>query len=397
MTLTDAETAIIKSTIPILESGGVALTTHFYEIMFRDHQETLSVFNQTHQASGAQPRALANAVLMYARNIDKLESLGPLVSTIMNKHVALNINLEHYPVVGKCLLQAIREVLGAEIATDDVISAWAAAYGQLASLLSSAEQTVYDANEVAPGGWKGSRAFSIANKCDESSEITSFYLEPVDHKPILAFSAGRCIGLRLIIDDREYRRNYSLSSASDGTQYRISVKKETGGKVSTYLHEHAQKGDVLQLYPPAGDFVLIPNSLKPLVFVTAGVGITPVMAMIEEVLADGAVNRSVTFIHCAKNKAVQAFRDTLTEMQSKFDNVTYHSVYSQEVDSATNAHISVQILDELMPKDARGEIEAYFVGPKGFMVTVRKALLELGLQPSQIHWEFYGPAGSLDE
>ena len=91
---------------------------------------------------------------MYARNIDRLDELGPLAAQIVNKHVALQIQAEHYPIVGGCLLRAIREVLGAEIATDAVIDAWAAAYQQLADILIGAEAQMYDAVASAPGGWR---------------------------------------------------------------------------------------------------------------------------------------------------------------------------------------------------------------------------------------------------
>src|SRR5258708_36539157 len=104
---------------------------------------------------------------MYARHIDQLEQLGGLVSQIVNKHVALNILPEHYPIVGGCLLRAIREVLGAEIATDAVIDAWAAAYQQLADILIGLEEKVYVEKETAHGGWRGTRPFVVARKIHE--------------------------------------------------------------------------------------------------------------------------------------------------------------------------------------------------------------------------------------
>ena len=119
--LTDSQRDIIKATVPLLEAGGEALTTHFYQGMFTTYPEVKTLFNQAHQAAGTQPRALANSVLMYAKNIDKLENLGPLAGQIVNKHVALQIQPEHYPIVGECLLRAMREVLGAEVATDAVL------------------------------------------------------------------------------------------------------------------------------------------------------------------------------------------------------------------------------------------------------------------------------------
>jgi hemoglobin-like flavoprotein len=143
--------AIVKATAPLLESGGEALTTHFYKMLISEHPEVRPMFNQANQASGSQQRALANGVLMYARHIDHLEQLGGLVSQIINKHVALNIQPEHYPIVGQCLLRSIREVLGAEIATDAVTEAWAAAYQQLADLLTGLEEKIYAERESAPG------------------------------------------------------------------------------------------------------------------------------------------------------------------------------------------------------------------------------------------------------
>ncbi|HYQ38909.1 MAG TPA: globin domain-containing protein, partial [Pseudomonas sp.] len=105
--LSAQQTAIIKATVPLLETGGETLTKHFYKIMLGEYPQVKVLFNQAHQASGDQPRALANGVLMYARHIDRLQELGPLVGQIVHKHVSLQILPEHYPIVGACLLRAI--------------------------------------------------------------------------------------------------------------------------------------------------------------------------------------------------------------------------------------------------------------------------------------------------
>jgi len=178
--LTPAQRDIVKATIPLLETGGEALTTHFYRILLAEHPEVRAMFNQAHQASGAQARALAHGVLMYAKHLDRLEGMGNLAAQIVNKHVSLQVQPEHYPIVGGCLLRAIREVLGAEVATDAVIEAWGVAYGQLADILIGAERSVYDANAEAPGGWRGARTFRVEAKVPESAEITSFVLVPAD-------------------------------------------------------------------------------------------------------------------------------------------------------------------------------------------------------------------------
>src|SRR5574343_1591450 len=230
--LNDAQRAIIKATVPLLETGGEALTKHFYKIMLGEYPQVRKLFNQAHQASGDQPRALANSVLMYAKHIDRLEGLGDLPAQIIHKHVALQVQPEQYPIVGSCLLRAIREVLGADVATDEVLEAWGAAYQQLADILIAAEEQVYQASETAPGGWRGARAFRVVRKEAESSEIPSFYLRPVDGGPVLAHQPGQYLGLRLTIDGQEHRRNYSLSNVADGQALRISVKHQAGGVVS---------------------------------------------------------------------------------------------------------------------------------------------------------------------
>src|SRR5256885_3577968 len=147
--------------------------------------------------------------------------------------------------VGTCLLRAIREVLGAEIATDEVIDAWGAAYQQLADILIGAERQAYDRTAAAEGGWRGERAFVVEDKVAESAEITSFYLVPADGGPVIAHQPGQYIGLRLVVDGQEQRRNYSLSAPADGRSLRISVKREAGGKVSNFLHDRVRVGDTL--------------------------------------------------------------------------------------------------------------------------------------------------------
>lgn len=391
--LTPAQTAIIKATVPLLESGGETLTAHFYTIMLNEYPEVRPLFNQAHQASGAQSRALANAVLMYAKHIDRLTALGPLVGQIVNKHVALQILPEHYPIVGSCLLRAIREVLGAEVATDEVIAAWAVAYQQLADILIGAEEQAYATNAAGPGGWRGARDFRVTRKQVESEEITSFYLTPADGGALLDYHPGQYIGLTLQLDGEEVRRNYSLSAAANQQQYRISVKREVGGRVSNYLHDQVAEGDTLQLFPPAGDFVLRPSS-KPLALITAGVGITPALAMLEQALSTG---RPIHFIHCARHSGAQGFRTWLESMVAKHPQLQRFYCYS-EPRAADSEHASGMLTEPLLAQwlPAERDLDAYFLGPKPFMANVKRQLQRLGVPAAQCHYEFFGPAAELD-
>jgi nitric oxide dioxygenase len=203
---------------------------------------------------------MAHSVLMYAKNIDRLENLGNLPAQIINKHVALQVQAEHYPIVGACLLRAIREVLGAEIATDEVIAAWAAAYQQLADILIGAERAVYEQTAAAEGGWRGARAFKLVRKAGRKRRDHLVLSGACGRRRGDRPSAGQYIGLRVVVDGLEQRRNYSLSAPANGRSYRISVKREAGGKVSNHLHDQLHVGDTLELFPPAGHFTLQANA-----------------------------------------------------------------------------------------------------------------------------------------
>ncbi|MET1113508.1 MAG: NO-inducible flavohemoprotein [Comamonas sp.] len=383
--LTAEQRAIVQSTVPLLEAGGEALITHFYQRLLGGHPEVRALFNSTHQKSGAQPRALAFSVLMYAKHIDRLENLGNLPAQIINKHVSLQVQPEHYPIVGQCLLASIREVLGAEVATDAVIDAWAAAYQQLADILSGAEAQVYEHNASVPGGWRGARAFRVARKQAESSEITSFYLEPVDGGAVMAHLSGQFIGLRIVVEGQEQRRNYSLSALANGRALRISVKREAMGVVSRHLHDMVQEGDVLDIFPPSGNFTLAESS-KPLVLISGGVGITPTLPMLASALG---TERPVVFIHCARTPEVQGFRARLDALALQHPQLQCHYCYDEAGDAAPRRLDAGQLAAWL---PASRDVEAYFCGPQPFMAAVQRGLSALGVPAAQTHYEFFGPS-----
>lgn len=141
--LTPETVAIVKATGPALQQHGVAITTRMYERLFQD-QSIRGMFDAAAQASGEQPRRLAGAILGYAQNIDKLENLTGAVARMVTRHVETGVKAEHYPHVAEALLPAIRDVLGAEVATDAVLAAWGEAYWFLADLLIAAETKRYE-------------------------------------------------------------------------------------------------------------------------------------------------------------------------------------------------------------------------------------------------------------
>ncbi|RZL01783.1 MAG: NO-inducible flavohemoprotein [Rubrivivax sp.] len=382
--------ALIKATVPVLQQHGEAITTHFYQLMLREHPELKAFFNEAHQAQGTQARALAGAVLAYAANIDRLEALAGALPRIIQKHVALGVQPEHYPIVGQCLLRAIKDVLG-DAATDEIIAAWGEAYTALAQLLIDAEEQVYQAHAAQTGGWRGTRAFKVARKVAESELITSFYLEPADGGALPTFQAGQYLTLVVQVRGQEARRNYSLSDAPGKPWLRISVKREAGGLVSNWLHDEVQPGDTLAVQAPSGDFVLgdATATTRPLVLVTGGVGITPAMAMLEATAASG---RPIHFIHAALHGGVHAFRDRVHELSTQHGNVRTTYVYDQPRDGDqphATGRVNQDLLAQHLPHDR--DVDVYFIGPKPFMQAIYQFGKDLGVHPDRLRYEFFGP------
>src|SRR5579875_3659684 len=209
VSLSDQTIAIVKSTVPALEAHGLAVTQRLYERLFQT-PSIRALFNQSHHGeTGSQPKALAAAVLAYARNIDNLGVMGPAVERIAQKHVGLQIQPEHYPVVADALLGAIADVMG-DAATPDVMTAWGEAYWFLAELLMGREAALYRGLAAAPGGWTGLRDFVVESATPESTIIRSFVLRPADGGPVLRHRPGQFLTFSLDLPGvGPVRRNYS--------------------------------------------------------------------------------------------------------------------------------------------------------------------------------------------
>ena len=384
--------ALIQATVPLLKARGEDVTRHFYGIMLSEHPELKAFFNEAHQAQGTQARALAGAVLAYASHIDRLEALAPALPRIVQKHVSLGVQPEHYPIVGACLLRAIREVLG-DVATDDILAAWAEAYGSLARLLIDAEEAVYAQTAAQPGGWRGERTLRVLRKVQESELITSFYLVPADDEPLAPFIAGQYLTLVLDIGGQTIRRNYSLSDKPQQPWYRISVKRETGGTVSNWLHDDVEAGAFLRVQPPAGEFTLDTQARRPLLLVTGGVGITPAMAMLEATAASG---RPIRFIHAARHGGAHAFRERVDELAQAHENVEAVYIYDEPRNGDTPhavGRVDRELLARQMPDDC--DVDLYLLGPKPFMQAIYSHGLALGVPAAQLRYEFFGPSEEL--
>lgn len=227
MQLTTRQIELVQSTIPTLKEHGVELTRYFYNRMLTNNPDLKEIFNLGNQRNDAQPHALASAVLAYAQNITKLQNLGDAVSQIAHRHVSLDIQPDQYPIVGTNLLHSISEVLNVPMESE-LIEAWTAAYQQLADILITTEANLYKKQDQTEGGWNGWKKFKIVDKQIESSEITSFYLQPADNSPLPEYKPGQYISVRVMVPQLGIRqpRQYSLSDSNHPNYFRISVKKK---------------------------------------------------------------------------------------------------------------------------------------------------------------------------
>ncbi|ANU09919.1 nitric oxide dioxygenase [Planococcus antarcticus DSM 14505] len=382
---------IIKSTVPVLEEHGTAITTVFYKNMFEAHPELLNIFNHANQKQGRQQAALANTVYAAAVHIDNLEAILPAIVQISNKHVSLGIKPEHYPIVGEYLLKGIKEVLG-DAATDEIIHAWAETYGVIADAFIGVEKDMYENMETQENGWSFFKDFTIARKEKESENITSFYLKPVDGKNVPSYQPGQYISVRMSIPGEQYlfNRQYSLSQAAQEDEFRISVKRDAdndpNGRVSVYLHDEMNVGDRFEVSAPAGEFVLDTEKTTPVAFVSGGVGITPMMSMFETV-ATLTPERPTAFLHATRNESMHAFDKDIQKSVAAMDNASYKTLYSDQ----PQGYITHAVLEEYV--DITGDV--YVCGPVPFMEAMIQQLQALGMKEEQIHFEFFGPAVAL--
>ncbi|MFD1140680.1 NO-inducible flavohemoprotein [Larkinella insperata] len=397
--MTTEQKQLIKATVPVLRESGVALTSHFYRRMFSFNPELKNVFNQGNQQNGRQQTALAMAVLAYAEHIDNPAVLLPVLEHIGHKHTSLDIRPEHYAIVGRHLMASIAEVLG-ESATPELLEAWRNAYQALADLMIGTEAQLYASQVNKTGGWTGWRPFVVKTKVIESEEVTSFHLYPADGGPVADHLPGQYLSVRVLVPQLNLLqpRQYSISNAPNQLYYRISVKRESGreltpdGMVSNQLHTFIREGDRLDVSAPAGDFSLKTDAAKPVVFLSGGIGQTPLLSMLESLVANGS-SRPIHWIHGCRNQAVHAFKGVVDYYASYHRPLEKHIFYDEvetlnETDPVYEGFVD---LNRLPSDSLPTEAEYYLCGPPVFITRQYADLLALGVRKEAIHYEEFGP------
>ncbi|AMG59470.1 NO-inducible flavohemoprotein [Pantoea vagans] len=388
----DAHTiATVKSTLPAISACGPKLTAHFYDRMLSHHPELKNVFNMNNQRNGDQREALFNAICAYGANLENLAVLLPAVEKIAQKHTSLNIQPAQYAIVGENLLATIKELLDPG---EEALAAWGQAYGVLANVFINREEEIYQATEQQTGGWRGTRAYRISAIAQQSEVIKSFTFTPVDGGPVAAFKPGQYLTVHLQPASFEHHqiRQYSLTHLSNGKAYRIAVKREAQGTVSGWLHQNGKVGDELMLAAPHGDFFLEVDPVTPVALISAGVGQTPMLAMLHA-LAASQHRAPVSWLHAAENGKQHAFGEEVIATGAQLADFVSHVWYRYPATEDAGRYDAQGLMDitALSARLTSPDTHFYLCGPLPFMQHVVAQLRDAGVADSHIHYELFGP------
>lgn len=386
--LSEQAIPVVRATLPAVGGALDEITERFYAGLFAAHPELLrDVFNRGNQATGDQRKALAGSIAAFAGALLDSPDTRPdvMLSRIAHKHASLGVTSEQYKVVHEHLFAAIVSVLG-EAVTPEVARAWDEVYWLMANALIALEARLYEERGVAEGQvWQ---ELEIAGRQEETPDTVSFSLRHPDGQALPAFRPGQYVSVQVELPDGARQiRQYSLSTAPGRPEWRITVKRVDGdpaGEVSSWLHAHGRVGDRVGVSAPFGDLVL-PEGDGPLLLASAGIGATPMLAMLDHLGRIGST-RPVTVVHADRSPAAHAHREELRRLVEALPQGTLHLWYEEPGDAdAHTGRADVTALE--LPAD----LTAYLCGPLPFMRAVRGDLLAGGVAPADVHYEVFGP------
>ncbi|MEU3856074.1 globin domain-containing protein [Streptomyces sp. NPDC028722] len=386
--LTEQSAATVRATLPAVGAAIGEITERFYSRLFAAHPELLrDLFNRGNQASGAQKQALAGSIAAFATHLLDHPDRRPdaMLARIAHKHASLGVSAEQYEVVHEHLFAAIAEVLG-DAVTPQVAAAWDEVYWLMAHALVAVEKRLY---EESAG--RGFREFEVVERVTETADVVTFRLRPADGGPVAGFRAGQYVSVRVTLDDGARQiRQYSLSGAPGETVRQISVKRVDGGtapdgEVSNHLHARVRPGDLLELSEPYGDLVLAGGPDTPLLLASAGIGVTPMAAMLAHLAASGH-RGPVTVVHGDRSPADHALRADQTAYAGKLPESAVHLFYERDAEPGTRTGL-VDLAGIAVPPGTH----AYLCGPLPFLRAVRAQLIARGVAPADVHYEVFGP------
>ncbi|MEU7210798.1 globin domain-containing protein [Streptomyces sp. NPDC044989] len=390
--LSEQSVPVVRATLPAVGAAIGDIADVFYRKLFDAHPELLrDLFNRGNQANGEQQRALAGSIAAFAgmllENPDQRADV--MLSRISHKHASLGITPDQYKIVHENIMAAIVDVLG-DAVTPEVARAWDEVYWLMANALIALEARLYAQTGVEAGDvW---RSMEIVDRIEESADAVSLVLRPADDSAPATFRPGQYVSVQVELPDGARQiRQYSLSAAPGRPDLRITVKRVRGdgrpdGEVSSWLHANARKGDVLTTSAPFGDLALAEHD-GPLLLASAGIGVTPVLAMLDH-LAAGGSTRPVTVVHADRTPDDHAHRQEQLDLIRALPDARLHLWYEEPGDGAPEASTGRADLTGL---DLPEGLTAYLCGPVPFMRAVRGDLLRRGVPAEAVHYEVFGP------
>ncbi|PRW65124.1 globin domain-containing protein [Actinopolyspora mortivallis] len=394
--LSEKSAQTVRATLPVVRGAIDEIAARFYDRLFAAHPELLrDLFNRGNQANGTQRRALAGSIAHFASALVDEQGAFPegMLVRVAHKHASLGVTRDQYHVVGANLFAAIAEVLG-EAATDEVLGAWEEVYWLMAESLIAREEKLY-AEAGAPDGdtW---REYRVDARHPETPEVVTLLLRPVDGGPVPEWRAGQYVSVRVPLPDGARQiRQYSLTGDPRAEELRITVKRVRGepdGEVSNHLHDHVREGDVLGLSAPFGDVVLEEGS-GPVLLASAGIGCTPVIAMLRHLVATGSV-RPVIAVHGDHGPSTHAFRAEFERLVAELDNAEAHVWYENPEGPWPEQRTGTPDLTGLRIPPGT---EAYLCGPLAFLRRAHRQLVSAGVAGTDIHYEVFEPDHWLTE
>jgi nitric oxide dioxygenase len=381
--LSASSTPIVEATLPVVGAHLEEISRVFYETMLGENPGLLNLFSRSAQATGEQRQALAGAVAAFASH---LIGVGPDVSAVVERiaqrHCALGIQPEQYALVGKYLLGAVGTVLG-DAVTPGIAAAWDEVYWLFAVRLIGRESRLYaEAGIDAGHPW---RTYTVASRVTEAHDTISLLLTPEDGAPAPDFHPGQYVTIAVDLPDSTRQlRQYSLSQAPTGGTLRVTVRRVPGGAVSGFLHEVVRPGDSLTVSQAYGDLRLSSGD-APLLLISAGVGITPMAAILDQV-ARTQPARAVTAVHADRSPDRHPLRADVQAGGARLRSFRHQVWYEQPGDHPDAEHGRIDT--EAIP--LHPDAEVYLCGPVPFMQAIRAGLQRRGVPEHRIRYEVFG-------
>ncbi|MBB3752034.1 nitric oxide dioxygenase [Mycolicibacterium sp. BK634] len=397
MTTTAAElesghAEIIRATLPLVGAHVDEITVEFYRRMFGSHPELLrNLFNRGNQAQGSQQRALAASIATFATHLVTPELPHPaeLLSRIGHKHASLGVTADQYPIVHEHLFAAIVEVLGADTVTADVAAAWDRVYWIMADTLIAMEHDLYRGAGVDDGDVF--RRLRVTAREDDPSGTV---LLTVRGNGSSNTAAAQYVSVGVTLPDGARQlRQYSLVNAPGAAELTFAVKPvdadgtNPAGEVSTWIRANVRVGDLLDVTVPFGDLPE-PRSGSPVVLISAGIGVTPMVGLLEYLVAHGH-QAPVQVLHADRSEESHPLRKRHQELVDILPDASLQLWYAEGVDG-DNARIHEGLMN-LEGVEIAGDAEVYLCGNAGFVQAVRGQLTARGIASERVHCELFSP------